>query len=120
MRRLSRFTLLCTLTAPLLFGIASGDSNIVKASATGKALITCTCVLGTSGCAVKRFDELAGQPRKTWTQDAHVIQGKEYDASLLCFRKRDVTGLGDGVCCEINKDERDLRFYFGSIGAIAR
>jgi hypothetical protein len=118
--RRARLGLIALWIAVLPLSVAVGDSNLVKVNATGKARIACVCIVSTSGCALKRFDEIAGKPRKTWIQEAHVIQGHEYDASLLCYRKRDVQGHGEGLCCEVNRDERDLRFFFGKVQRIEK
>lgn len=55
----------------------NGDSNMMTASATGQAHISCVCILGTNGCPLKAFDAMAGQQRHTWTQDASVQEGHE-------------------------------------------
>ena len=75
----------------------------------------CQCVLATTSCNFKVFDEAAGKPRHEWYRDFTTNESKTYDNEFLakaCWRKRDVDGQGDGLCCARNKDESDASRYF--------
>jgi len=117
-RRVFRLVLAPILLAVIPGTGALGDSKPVTASSSGNAFISCVCVLATSGCPLKRFDELAGSPRQSWVQPAAVLEGHTYDVSLLCYRQRDVQGRGEGLCCQLDGDEKDVRYFSGSLGRI--
>jgi hypothetical protein len=75
----------------------------------------CTCVLATSGCPSKLFDELAGKPRHDWFQDftpPNASSNTTHARALACWRKRDADKLGDGLCCSLNGDDSDADRYF--------
>lgn len=72
--------------------------------------LRCECVLATTLCNLARFDEAAGKPRQTWTQDAFTAPGRTLarsDLSAACWRKRDAKGAGDGLCRSRSGNEAD-------------
>lgn len=71
----------------------------------GKFSVKCSCVLGTSLCHLKTFDEAAGKPRQEWIMDQYGKAGKEIDLNASCWRKRDAEKMGDGLCCTVEDDE---------------
>ena len=95
--------------AQLLFFLLIG----VLASTRAHPL-DCQCILATSGCNFALFDEAAGKPRHTWYQDFTPPGGQStlHDRALACWRKRDVQGSGDGLCCQLNNNESDADRYF--------
>lgn len=76
--------------------------------------LDCQCVAVQGLCSFKLFDDAAGQPRITWTQEFFPPGGQStaHDRALACWRKRDVDGLGNGLCCSLNNDESDADRYF--------
>jgi len=75
------------------------------APADAKILVQCECVAATTGCQSKVFDSLSGKQRVAWTQEAQAKKGVVYNLNQLCYRKRDVKGAGDELCCEVPGDE---------------
>lgn len=85
---------------------------------TGPAVMHCYCILATSGCKSNFFWKAAGSPVHNWWQDVHLIKDKETDLVSACFRKRDVEGLGNELCCPVNEengkpDEAMMKKFYG-------
>lgn len=100
--------LLTLCTALMILAAPAGAQNI-----TGK--LNCVCILKTSGCSFNLFHEAAGKPTWRWSQDFFYKSGTTPTAeqqTLACWRKRDVSKLGEGLCCRLNNDETDAPRYF--------
>jgi len=67
--------------------------------------VECTCIVDDALCQLKTADSILGNQRKTWTQLIHVRPNVPADLNAACYRKRDVTGFGDGLCCTMPNDE---------------
>jgi hypothetical protein len=82
--------------------------------------IECMCIIPDGGVEVcsrlKTWDLAAGQPRHTWPQ---TVTGpgqtnKEIDLSSACYRKRDVDGMGGGLCCS-KTDSEASKYFVGKV-----
>lgn len=87
--------------------------------ATAQQRLSCLCIAATTGCNFAVFDSAAGKPRKEWSQDFSPVPGKApstTDLALACWRKRDANPGGEGLCCDMQKDQRDAgRYYRGTL-----
>ena len=81
----------------------------------GDIKIACTCILATAGCQSKVLDALAGKQRVTWIQSASMKKSASYILGQLCYRKRNVDGLGGGLCCEGSNEAESLKLFRGEI-----
>lgn len=96
----------------------AGISAILALSTAGPSFgdqLKCQCVLATSLCNFARYDEAAGKPRQRWVQDVFDPPGRRLSTSELaanCWRKRDVKGGGEGLCCSKSNAEDDADLYF--------
>lgn len=85
---------------------------------SGEGRIHCYCIAGTSGCSREFFWRVAGLPTNDWWQDVNLVSGKAADLTAACFRKREVKGLGNGLCCSVDEkdgkpDDEMMRKFFG-------
>lgn len=95
---------------------ATADSKKYTPTQDRKAELGCTCVLATSACEAKIFDDLADKPRQTWSQDIFLKAGVTVDLSSACWRKRDDDKGGKGLCCSIlpaTDEAKNIRFFNG-------
>ncbi len=105
-----------------MFALTTASAAIAAESAyiagkTGNIVVGCACVLAVSGCQSNLIDSVAGKQRQTWTQDAAVLAGQSYDLNEACYRKRNISGFGGGLCCEIPGDEQEtVRKLFRGTG----
>jgi hypothetical protein len=100
----------CTVFGTLIFLVSNsrGDS-------ASPPQLHCTCVVGTSACPLKKFDEIAGKPRHDWRQQftpPSADNDTPHTRALACWRKRDADKLGDGLCCSLDGNENDADRYF--------
>jgi hypothetical protein len=87
---------------------------------TGTWNIECMCISPDGGVDVcsrlKTWDDAAGQPRHTWPQTVSRLgqANKEIDLSSACYRKRDVDGMGEGLCCSTTESEAS-KYFVGKV-----
>lgn len=77
---------------------APADPNEVTFDRSGELYVGCACVAATSGCKSRLLAALADQ-KVTWTQVGSAREGATIDLTEWCFRRRDVAGHGEGLCC---------------------
>lgn len=71
--------------------------------------IQCGCVSpagGVQACLMK-----VGRDEHNWWQDVHGRAGERIDLRAACYRKRNQSGMGEGLCCEEPTQEDSLRFF---------
>ncbi len=90
----------------------TGHAETVTFDVNGKRNIECLCVAATSGCQLKVFDALAGSQRHTWVYEISTRKGATVDLTEICYRKRDVEKLGDGLCCEASDPGESMKRFF--------
>lgn len=78
----------------------------------GTKNVACACIVSTSGCRSRIFDAVAGSSRHTWVQHIHVKPRMTLDLTQVCYRKRDVSKLGEGLCCSASSETETLRKFF--------
>ena len=76
-----------------------GIVHKVKFARAGEARLHCACVTTRSGCDTKLSQPLAVESVHQWRQTLQVEAGENVDVSAACWRKRDVPGHGDALCC---------------------
>lgn len=99
----------------IAFAIAFVVHDGVLAEENKEHKLECICIAATSMCNFKLFDEAAGKPRVTWLQTIYENPAKpltKEDKALACWRKRDAPKHGGGLCCSLDRDERDATRYF--------
>lgn len=104
----------CVLIAAALVALplATAEDKYV-ATKDGPISVQCRCVVANPGCQSKLFDAITGQERFEWTSPASTKKGKEYNLDQFCYRKRDVSGQGDGLCCEVpGNEEKSIQNLF--------
>lgn len=90
-------------------------SIFFQGSSTAKELLACECISAESGCSFSVFDQAAGKPRKNWVQEYSPVPGRDTsssDMAMACWRKRNTDAGGQGLCCEMDNDDRDAKRYF--------
>jgi hypothetical protein len=90
---------------------ASAAANYT-ADADQKVEVSCACVLATSLCELKVFDQLSGAQRQTWTQSNFAKAGVPIDLSAACYRKRDADTGGQGLCCVGTEEHSTIERLF--------
>lgn len=107
-------------TLPILLATvqAVADPHPVTFESTGRATIACVCIRLASACHSALGDALAGSERHHWSYEAGANGGVTLDITELCWRKRDVPKMGDGVCCSTGDLNTDLRFFWGEVEKI--
>ncbi|HQU81110.1 MAG TPA: hypothetical protein PLU47_16780 [Azonexus sp.] len=105
--QLRRIGQACAIFASAFFvlPLATADDQYV-AKQDGPINVHCRCAVANPGCQSKVFDAIAGQERFEWTSPASTKKGTKYNLDHFCYRKRDVSGAGDGLCCEIPGNEK--------------
>lgn len=99
---------LLTVAIPTL---VLGDSAYV--SPTDQDIgIDCVCLVGRSGCQSNILASQGGKDVKTWVTPAHLLAGHTYDLNQTCYRKRDVDGQGDGMCCVADNESDSIKNLF--------
>jgi len=88
----------------IIYGTVSGETII--SDKDEKISVKCECVVDFAFCESKVFDAIAGQQRQLWYQDNYLKKGVAADLNDACYRKRDVSNHGDGLCCSFAGDER--------------
>ena len=76
-----------------------GIVHKVKFTRAGDAKLHCACVTTRSGCDTKLSQPLAAESVHQWRQTLQVEAGESVDVAAACWRKRDVPGHGDALCC---------------------
>jgi hypothetical protein len=97
----------CALLISLAPLAAAGDAppakpgivHKVKFARAGDAKLHCACVTTRSGCDTKLSQPLAAESVHQWWQTLQVEAGESIDVAAACWRKRDVPGHGDALCC---------------------
>ncbi len=102
----------------VFFGsVAAADQHKITPETTETKLLACKCVSVESGCT-KISDLSSGAVRIKWQQKIHLQAGKEVDLSEACWRKRDVDGMGNGLCCSVapvDDAKTNLGFFWGEL-----
>ena len=108
--------LMIALLTLLSFPVAHADDKYI-ATTDGKVTISCLCIAATSLCQSKLFDSLAGKERFDWAQEGFTKKGQRYNLNEACYRKRNVDGRGEGLCCEVPGDEKQTikRMFRGTV-----
>jgi hypothetical protein len=101
-----RFGTIALLLCAGVLSTSSMADDKYKAATDGKVTIACTCVAGGTACQSKLFDSLSGSERFQWNQTGYTKKGAVYNLDEACYRKRDVKGAGDSLCCEVPGDEQ--------------
>lgn len=85
----------------------------------GDAKVHCACVTTRGGCDVKLKLPLAEDGVHQWWQTVQADAGKPVDISAACWRKRDVPGHGDALCCspDLNPDGLPVPAHLKSLYA---
>jgi len=104
----------------MLAGSALADPNPTTFHRSGTATFKCACILATTGCSSRIADALAGSQRHTWSYDGSVNQDVTLDISELCWRKRNVDDMGEGVCCNTGSYTNDAGFFWGEVSRIEK
>jgi hypothetical protein len=94
------------------------DPHVVTLAKDGTAYIDCTCIAATSACVSSIGDALGGKERFKWTSTGAAKAGASVDISDLCWRRRNNDLEGQGLCCSLNNDQRDVRFFWGELSDI--
>jgi hypothetical protein len=84
-------------------GIAHGEVVIPEKDETISTF--CECLTAFSGCESKLLASAAGYPLYSWYQTNYLKKGVQIDLNAACYRKRDVEGMGDGLCCTFPNNE---------------
>jgi hypothetical protein len=93
---------------------------------SGTYNVKCACVEGKTGCSKKFLWKASGEGLQTWYQDAELMASRAEDISAACYRKRDVDGLGDGLCCTVSTkpggtpDPAELHAFFGALSVVKK
>lgn len=90
-------------------------AEVVTFDADGRRNITCTCIAATSGCISRFFDAASGSQRREWVSTANARKGAKLDLTMYCYRKRDVAGEGDGLCCQGSNEPESLKMFHGAL-----
>jgi hypothetical protein len=98
--------------------VSLADPHVVTFDRDGTAFIDCTCAAATSACASAVGDALGGKQRFKWTSTGSAKAGVSVDISELCWRRRNGDSEGQGLCCVLNNDQSDVRFYWGELSDI--
>src|SRR5262249_27004272 len=97
---------------PIIFVLISA---VLTSHAVAADTLNCQCIMSTGGCNFALFDEAAGKPRKSWSQEFNSPPSSSVTPSFLalaCWRKRGENPGGEGLCCDMDHDERDAVRYF--------
>jgi hypothetical protein len=92
-----------------------GHAGEITFEADGRRNITCACIAATSGCASRFFHAASGSQRREWVSTANARRGRKLDLTMYCYRKRDVAGEGDGLCCLGSNESESLKMFHGAL-----
>jgi hypothetical protein len=67
--------------------------------ASSDARVRCACLTVRGGCDGKLQLPFAPDTVHQWWQAVQTEKGKAFDIATACWRKRDVPGYGDALCC---------------------
>ena len=93
-------------------GITMANTEYIEAP--GQHNIECYCIKNTSACNFGIFNEAVGSPVHIWTRTINVPHGGALvDLTEACYRRRNDSGGGAGMCCNIGTDESNKQFFKG-------
>jgi hypothetical protein len=102
----------------LLVSPSSASAEQVTFQKDGKANVQCQCVLATTGCQSKLFSSLAGKEIHSWHQEINVKKNMRLNLNEVCYRKRNVDKLGDGLCCTTQDETKNIdKLFRGTVFA---
>lgn len=81
----------------------------------GSRNVSCACIVATSGCTSRFLDAVSGSQRHEWVSTAYARKGGRLDLTLYCYRKRDVVGEGQGLCCQASNEAESLGMFEGTL-----
>lgn len=84
--------------------VARGEV-ITKPEKDEAITVKCECLAAFSLCELEVFASAAGKPKHSWTQTNYLKKGVKADLNAACYRKRDVAGQGDGLCCSFTGNQ---------------
>ena len=91
--------------------VVSADTGYMP-TIDGDVSLNCACVVGYAGCEKKFWDTIQGSERHSWSYSIHVQAGHTYNLDELCYRKRDVDKMGDGLCCTTSDEKTSIENLF--------
>lgn len=92
-----------------------GFAAEVTFDADGIRNVNCACIVATSGCRSRILDAVSGSQRHEWVSSAYARKGASLDLTLYCYRKRDVAGGGEGLCCQGGNEAESLKMFEGTL-----
>lgn len=81
----------------------------------GSRNVSCACIASTSGCTSAVLRAVSGSHRHEWVSTANARKGAKLDLTLYCYRKRDVVGEGQGLCCKAWNEAESLGMFEGTL-----
>ncbi|SCY54353.1 hypothetical protein SAMN05216308_11648 [Nitrosospira sp. Nsp13] len=83
----------------LLFFSQGNHSETIMPDKNEEITIKCECLISDTACEFEVFANMHGKPLQTWYQEGTLTAGVSADLNAACYRKRDVSGMGEGLCC---------------------